>query len=84
MTAYIYINDVEKSGGTNFPQLDITIMPQRGRLLPWPSILNEDPTKVGMRIEHQSLHIEAGEKYGASGWLHLRNFISSQENGCIL
>lgn len=82
LTAYIYLNDVEKGGGTNFPQLDITVTPQRGQLLLLPSILNEDSTKVDMRTEHQALPVEAGEKYGANGCLHLRNFISSQENGC--
>ena len=83
LTAYLYLNDVEAGGGTNFPKLDITVMPKRGRLLLWPSVLNEDPNKKDHSTTHQALPVEAGEKYGANGWLHLRNFVDSLGKGCI-
>ena len=83
LTAYLYLNDVEAGGGTNFPQLDITVMPKRGRLLLWPSVLDEDPNKKDYSTTHQALPVEAGEKYGANGWLHLRNFVDSLGKGCI-
>jgi prolyl 4-hydroxylase len=82
LTAYMYLNDVEKGGGTNFPKLDVTVMPKRGRLLLWPSVLNDHPMEEDPITSHQALPVEAGEKYGANGWLHLRNFIGSLESGC--
>mmetsp|Transcript_10336 Transcript_10336/g.15539 ORF Transcript_10336/g.15539 Transcript_10336/m.15539 type:complete len:504 (-) Transcript_10336:508-2019(-) len=45
LTAFLYLNDVEEGGGTNFPRLGITVNPKRGRLLLWPSVLDSDPTK---------------------------------------
>jgi prolyl 4-hydroxylase len=58
-------------------------MPRRGRLLLWPSVLDEDLNMKDFSTEHQALPVEAGEKYGANGWLHLRDFTDSLGKGCI-
>ena len=55
-------NDVEAGGGTNFPDLDITVMPKRGRVLIWPSVLDSDPNQKDDRTEHQALPVKAGIK----------------------
>ncbi len=55
-------NDVEAGGGTNFPDLDITVMPKRGRVLIWPSVLDGDPNMEDERTSHQALPVEAGIK----------------------
>lgn len=82
ITVYLYLNDVEAGGGTNFPKLDITVMPKRGRVLIWPSVLNDDPNHADVRTDHQALPVEAGIKYGANAWLHMRDFKSAHERGC--
>lgn len=82
LTAFLYLNDVEKGGGTNFPDLNLTVMPKKGRLLLWPSVLNEDPSKKDYSTRHQALDVEVGRKYGANGWIHLRNFKKPHEAGC--
>lgn len=82
LTAFLYLNDVEKGGGTNFPDLNLTVMPKKGRLLLWPSVLNEDPSKKDYTTRHQALDVEEGRKYGANGWIHLRNFKKPHEAGC--
>ena len=75
-------NDVEAGGGTNFPDLNITVMPKRGRVLIWPSVLNETPNEKDFRTDHQALPVEAGIKYGANAWLHMRDFKSANDRGC--
>ena len=82
LTAFLYLNDVEAGGGTNFPQLDITVMPKKGRILLWPSVLNSDPSKKDFSTNHQALTVEAGEKFAANAWIHLRNFKKPHEEGC--
>ena len=82
LTAFLYLNDVEKGGGTNFPQLDLTVMPKRGRILLWPSVRNDHPSKKDYTTEHQALDVEAGYKYAANAWIHLRNFKIHHDNGC--
>jgi len=62
VTVYLYLNDVEAGGGTNFPDLDITVMPKRGRVLIWPSVRDSDPNKIDDRTDHQALPVEAGIK----------------------
>lgn len=64
LTVYIYLNDVEEGGGTNFPHLNLTVMPRRGRVILWPSVLNDEPHVIDMRTEHQALPVEKGIKYG--------------------
>ena len=58
-------------------------MPKRGRALIWPSVLDEDPSAKDPRTDHQALPVEAGVKYGANAWLHLRDFKTPHKNNCI-
>lgn len=82
ITVYLYLNDVEAGGGTNFPDLDVTVMPKRGRVLIWPSVLDSYPFMKDDRTNHQALPVEAGIKYGANAWFHMRNFKGPNNNGC--
>ncbi|GKY95435.1 hypothetical protein MPSEU_000505000 [Mayamaea pseudoterrestris] len=82
LTFLLYLSDVEAGGGTNFPNLDITIMPKRGRALLWPSVLNSNPMKKDGRFMHQALDVESGLKYAANAWIHQYDYIAPQKNGC--
>eukprot|EP00536_Pseudo-nitzschia_multiseries_P011500 jgi/Psemu1/243855/estExt_Genewise1.C_3940042 len=82
ITVYLYLNEVEAGGGTNFPELDLTIMPKRGRVLIWPSVLDSAPNEIDDRTDHQALRVEAGIKYGANAWFHMRDFKNPTENDC--
>ena len=82
LTMYLYLNDVEEGGGTNFNKLNITVMPKRGRALLWPSVFDEDPTKEDKRTTHQALAVEKGLKYGCNAWFHLSDFKTPHQNGC--
>ena len=78
LTFFLYLNDVEEGGGTNFPELapgaaPLTVQPKRGKALLWPSVLDEDVNKKDERTEHEALNVEKGVKYGANAWLHLRD-----------
>ena len=67
MTLYLYLNDVEEGGGTNFDQLDITVIPKQGRALLWPSVLDSDPNEKDERTTHQALPVGKNSlKYGAN------------------
>jgi len=82
LTSYLYLNDVEAGGGTKFTDLNITVMPKRGRALFWPSVLNDSPHQKDRRTNHQALPVEAGIKYGANGWYHQFDFKTPYEEGC--
>jgi prolyl 4-hydroxylase len=83
LTVFLYLNDVEEGGGTNFPGLDLTVESKRGRALIWPSVLDEDPNEMDPRTNHQALPVIRGRKYGANAWLHQRDFETSSALGCI-
>lgn len=53
-------------GGTDFPLLDLTVMPKKGSAVIWPSVKNEAPNEKDSRTDHQALPVEAGTKYGAN------------------
>ena len=82
LTFFLYLSDVEEGGGTNFPQLDITVMPKKGRALLWPSVLNSEPMSVDKRTDHQAMDVEAGVKFAANGWIHMYDYITPQKKGC--
>ena len=74
ITVYLYLNDVEEGGGTDFPHLGITVMPKTGRALIWPSVQDADPNEKDSRTDHQALPVERGLKYGANVWIHMRDY----------
>jgi prolyl 4-hydroxylase len=78
----MYLSDVEQGGGTNFPQLDFTVTPKKGRAVLWPSVFDSDPMKKDGRYMHQALPVVEGTKYGANGWIHMHDYLEAQSKGC--
>jgi prolyl 4-hydroxylase len=85
LTVFLYLNEVEAGGQTNFFNLNngITVDPKVGRLVAWPNVQDENPHEPDMRTQHQSLLVEAGQKYAANVWIHQRDYKTADENGCI-
>ncbi|CAB9498731.1 Prolyl 4-hydroxylase subunit alpha-1 [Seminavis robusta] len=81
-TLYFYLNDVEEGGGTEFPALNLTVTPKRGRAALWPSVYDHDPNLKDPRTEHAALPVTKGVKYGANAWLHQRDFKNPHREGC--
>jgi prolyl 4-hydroxylase len=44
LTFYLYLNEVEAGGGTEFGKLGLVVTPKTGRAVLWPSVLNADPS----------------------------------------
>jgi prolyl 4-hydroxylase len=72
LTIFLYLNEVDEGGQTDFPRLHLSVTPKLGRALIWPSVLNEFPNKVDQRTEHRANRVMAGIKYGANAWIHQR------------
>jgi prolyl 4-hydroxylase len=69
-TVFVYLNDVAAGGETAFPELDITIKPQRGRAVLFTNITQDgqpDP-----RTLHAGCPVIEGEKWLATLWLRER------------
>ena len=87
LTFYIYLNDVEEGGGTNFPKADrkekdFAVQPKKGRAVLWPSTLNDNPNAKDRRTDHQALPVIKGVKYGANAWIHQRDYKTWNNKGC--
>jgi prolyl 4-hydroxylase len=82
LTFFLYLSDVEEGGGTNFPDLNITVYPKRGRALLWPSVYNFDPMVKDGRFMHQALDVIKGTKFAANAWIHMYDYVSAQAKGC--
>jgi prolyl 4-hydroxylase len=83
LTVFVYLNTVEAGGGTNFPNFhNLTVTPQKGKVVIWPSVLDEDPNSQDSRTNHQALPVEKGLKYGANVWIHQREYRESFHLGC--
>mmetsp|Transcript_4933 Transcript_4933/g.7482 ORF Transcript_4933/g.7482 Transcript_4933/m.7482 type:complete len:405 (+) Transcript_4933:61-1275(+) len=83
LTVFLYLNDVEEGGGTNFPRLqNLTVTPKKGRALVWPSVLDEKPNEWDPRTHHGALPVLKGIKYGTNAWIHQKDFRKPFEEGC--
>ena len=86
LTFYIYLNGYEESGleggGTNFPELNITVTPKQGRAALWCSVLNDSPHRKDPRTNHAALPVTKGVKFGANAWLHQRDYMTPNSRGC--
>ena len=83
LTVFMYLNDVVDGGGTHFGPLNITVQPKKGKAVIWPSVLDEDPLTMDERTHHEALAVKSGIKYGANAWLHLRDFKTQSDKGCV-
>lgn len=63
-SAMVYLNDVEKGGGTTFPTLDITVSPRPGRLLVFANTMAGLRERAALSI-HAGEPVTAGEKWAA-------------------
>lgn len=82
LTFFLYLSDVEAGGGTDFPELGITVMPKKGRAVLWPSVYSAEPMNVDDRTEHQALPVVDGLKFGANAWVHMFDYQAPQLIGC--
>jgi prolyl 4-hydroxylase len=82
LTFYVYLSDVEEGGGTQFPSLNLTVTPKKGRAILWPSVLTTDPNSKDIRTNHHALPVISGVKYGFNAWIHQRDFRGPHRKGC--
>ena len=71
LTVFLYLNTVERGGGTHFTNLNITVLPKKGRAVIWPSVLDKNPTMMDHRTHHEAMPVEEGIKYGANAWVRM-------------
>lgn len=70
LTCLFYLSDVDEGGGTCFPELNLNVKPEIGRLIIFHntrlgSSIDRDP-----RLLHGGLPVLAGEKWACSFWFH--------------
>lgn len=58
LTFFVYFNEVEGGGGTRFPKLNgLTVEPKEGRVLIWPSSMDDDLMKDDRRTDHEAMAV---------------------------
>ena len=67
LTALCYLNDVEEGGGTNFPKLNITVKPKKGRILVFQNTY-EGTNNRHIMSEHAGMPVIKGEKWAFNLW----------------
>ena len=82
LTFFIYLNDVEEGGETEFPQLGIKVKPTKGRAILWPNVESNDPFKQLEKSQHAALDVIKGRKYAINAWIHLFDFLTPHSLGC--
>ncbi len=74
MTILMYLNNVERGGGTGFPHLDVEIKARRGRVVIFQTCINESIEPHPMSL-HGGLPVGAGcVKWAANLWFRERPF----------
>lgn len=81
-TFFLYFDEVEEGGGTNFPQLNITVNPAKGKALLWPSCLSDRPNEIDSRTFHAALPVVRGRKLAANVWVRQRDYRKPNLWGC--
>jgi prolyl 4-hydroxylase len=83
LTFFMYLSDVEEGGETHFPKLNITVRPEKGSALLWPSVQSDFPnSKLEQMTYHAALPVKRGTKYAANSWIHLRDYKTPNLWGC--
>lgn len=84
LTVFMYLSDVDEGGETEFTDLrpPIAVAPKPGRVLIWPSVMDEDHLKQDARTHHRAKPVLSGVKLAANVWLHLHEFRKPNLWGC--
>jgi len=82
LTFFLYLSDVEEGGETNFPYINISVKPKKGKAVLWPSVLDDNLERQDPRTNHAAAPVIRGTKYAANSWIHLYNFEKSNLWGC--
>jgi prolyl 4-hydroxylase len=76
VTALMYLNDVDKGGGTIFPKLDLEVEAQPGRMVIFHNLA--DHTLADFTRHPKSLHggspVVAGQKWACNLWFRARPY----------
>jgi len=67
-TALCYLNNVPSGGGTRMTKLNVTIQPEKGKLLVFNNTISNDDHTRHELSEHAGLPVEEGEKYAFNLW----------------
>jgi len=67
-TALCYLNTVPKGGGTKMTKLNVTIKPEKGKMLVFSNTLSTTNHVKHPLSEHAALPVEEGEKYAVNLW----------------
>lgn len=66
-TAIVYLNDVTKGGETKFTKLNISVSPEKGKLLVFDNVYKNTHDRH-LLSEHAGLPVLKGEKYAFNLW----------------
>ena len=69
-TVFVYLNDVERGGDTDFPELNVRVKPKRGRAVMFHNLLPDG--QPAARTLHAGLPVDSGEKWLATLWIRER------------
>ncbi|MEY4370418.1 MAG: hypothetical protein RIQ48_127 [Pseudomonadota bacterium] len=72
-TALIYLNDNFTGGETEFPKLNITVKPEKNKLVIWKNLKDND--ELNMDSLHAGLPVKLGCKYILIIWIRKNKFI---------
>lgn len=72
ITAMIYLNDVEEGGQTEFPNIGVSIPPQRGALIVWNNAAPDG--SLNQNTIHAGTPVIRGVKYIITKWYRVRKW----------
>jgi len=84
-TFFLYLNDVEEGGETEFINLGIKVKPKRGRAVLWPNVWFNSKTENNKKMHPLTMHaarpVRKGQKYSANKWVHKGDFLTPWSTG---
>ena len=83
LTFFLYLSNVDEGGETHFPKLNISVTPEKGSALLWPSVDSDEPhARLEELTYHAALPVKKGLKFAANSWIHLRDYKTCNFYGC--
>eukprot|EP00040_Diaphanoeca_grandis_P001416 m.18466 g.18466 ORF g.18466 m.18466 type:complete len:409 (-) comp12039_c1_seq1:32-1258(-) len=85
LTAFFYFSDAEPEdgGATKFTNLGFQVSPKVGRMVLWPSMMDEDSNVMDARTHHEAMVVNSGFKFAANLWIHQYDFKTPYGLGCV-
>jgi len=80
LTVFFYLSDVIAGGATRFPKANLSVTPEKGKVIVWLNVKKQDMWLPSNYAAHTAMPVRKGRKIAANFWVHPFDYRTPEKN----